>query len=216
MSDLLTVTGIVLSAMPVGDYDRRLLLLTAERGKISAFAKGARRPNSPFVAGSRALAFGSFTLYEGRTTYNLKSMEIRNYFTELSQDVEAVCYSSYFCEFADYYGREGVDGREMINILYAALLALKRGEMDRKLIRYVYELKMMASQGEYSEEPFHRCHEAAAYAWQYVLMTPPKNLFSFNLKPDAAEEFYAAVNGLKNFYIDREFKSLEVLNALSS
>ena len=214
MSDLITLTGIVLSATPVGDYDRRLLLLTAERGKISAFAKGARRPNSPFVAGTRALAFGSFTLYEGRSTYNLKSMEIKNYFTELSQDVEAVCYSSYFCEFADYYGREGVDGREMINILYAALLALKRGDMDRILVRYVYELKMMASQGEYSEEPFQVCHESAAYAWHYVITTPPKNLFSFNLKPEAAAEFFRAVDGLKRFYVDRVFKSLDVLKAL--
>ena len=214
MSDLITLTGIVLSVMPVGEYDRRMVILTAERGKISVFAKGARRPNSPFVAGSRALVFGQFTVYEGRSTYNLKQTEIRNYFEGLAADMEAACYGAYFGEFADYYGHEGVDGREMINILYAALLALGRGDMDRKLIRYVYELKVMASQGEYSEDPFTLCHESAAYAWRFVIATPPKNLFSFRLSEEAAEEFYYAVDGLKKFYIDRKFKSLDVLEAV--
>ena len=216
MSDLITVTGMVLASSPVGEYDKRLVILTAERGKIAAFAKGARRPKSPLMAGSRLFAFGTMELYEGRTSYNVKSMQPRRLFDELATDIEAVCYGTYFCEFADYYGREGIDGRELINLLYAALLALGHPDRDRALLRAAFELRAMASQGEYSETPFAACGESASYAWSYVLDAPMSKVFAFRLSEPAAREFITAVENLKKYYIDRNFQSLEVLNSLQT
>lgn len=148
MGDITEVTGMVLSAMPVGEFDRRIVLLTKERGKISAFAKGARRPNSPLTGVTRAFVFGTFQVYEGRTSYNIKQAEITNYFESLLTDYDGVCYACYFAELADYYGRENLDASVMINLLYAAVRAVINPNIPNQLIRYIYELRLIAINGE--------------------------------------------------------------------
>lgn len=141
------MTGMVLQTMPIGEYDRRLVILTKERGKIATFAKGARRQNSAFLACSQPFAFGEFELYEGRSSYNLAGARISNYFEDVTMNLEAAYYGMYFCELADYFGQEYEDGRDVLNLLYISLKALLKESIGVEVVRYIFELKLFVING---------------------------------------------------------------------
>lgn len=147
--------GIVISVTDIGEYDKRVVLLTAQDGKISAFAKEAGRTNSPLLAATDLFCFGHFYLTEGKDSYYLNNVEILYPFQELRSDYIAACYGSYFLEYAGYFTMEGQSAKAILNLLFMALRALNNSQLDRELVRMVFEMKIFAYNGEYPE--FNHC-----------------------------------------------------------
>ena len=214
MREQISVTGMVLMAAPVGEYDRRLVILTRGRGKITAFARGVRRPGNQLMAAAAPFVFGKFLLYEGRDAYTLAGVEVENYFREIAGDMEAACYGSYFLEMADYYGRENIDATETLRLLYQSLRALLKPSVPNRLVKPVYELKLMEINGEYRELPLGRLNDSTLYAWQYVLAAPVESLYTFTLTDQVLGEFVRCVEQNKERFIDKTFHSLDILNAV--
>ena len=144
----MTLTGMVLTSMKVGEYDKRISLLTREAGKVSAFVRGAARAKSPMLAVANPMAFGTFEAYVGKDSYTIAKADISHYFDDIKTDYDMVWYASYFLEIAEYYGREGIDETERLQLLYLAMRALEKKLMDVRLIRSVYELKTMTINGD--------------------------------------------------------------------
>lgn len=144
----IVVTGMILSSAPIGEYDKRVVILTKEHGKLSAFAKGARRPNSQLVGAVNPFSFGEFTMYEGRTSYTIQSANISNYFAELRSDVLGAYYGFYFLELANYYTKEFNDEKQVLKLLYQTMRALVNEHIPNRLVRCIYELKMICLNGE--------------------------------------------------------------------
>ena len=149
--DTVTVNGMVLSAMPIGEYDRRIVLLTTDFGRISAFVRGARRPNSSLLAAARPFSMGIFTLHAGRDSYTVQAASIKEYFEAVSSDVTKMAYGCYFLEAAGFASEENDDGRELLNLLYFSLKALENQAIPDELVRLVYELRLFLVMGVYPQ-----------------------------------------------------------------
>ena len=215
MQELVNVTAIVLSSTPVGEYDRRIVLLTKERGKITAFAKGARRQTSKLIAATNLFAFGEFKLYPGRSSYTITDARIQNYFEELRIDFEGAYYGMFFLEVCDYYTRENNDEKEFLKLLYQSLKALLAKSLNRKLVQCIFEMKAMVINGEFPGMPSDGIwQESTAYAVSYITNSSIEKLYTFTVSDAVLEEMIRISERYRLRYIDREFKSLEMLSFL--
>lgn len=206
------VTGIVLKAEPVNEYDRRVVLLTKERGKISAFAKFSRKPGNKLMAPTNPFSFGVFKLFEGRNSFTLQEAEISNYFEALRTDFEAAYYGMYFLEMCDYYSRENIDGTQTLKLLYQALRALSAESIPNELVRSIFEIKMIEINGEYQDAiELNTLLETTRYTINFILSTPVEKLFTFKISDEALKELHKFSNKLCRETLDKEFKSLEIL-----
>jgi len=244
MAGEVTLTGMVILAAPANEYDKRVVILTKERGKITAFARGAKRSKSQLAAGTRPFSFGEFTCYAGRTAYTLVAVRIENYFEKITEDIERVYYGSYFLEAADYFGMENVESKNMLLLLYQSLRALTKEALDNRLIRRIFELKMLQINGEYPNvfqcmgcgkredlNGFSRmmhgtlCREcrsrdrmelsaSAIYAMQYIISAEIGKLYTFRVSEEVLGEICMVMEQLMERYVEKKFRSLEFLETL--
>lgn len=212
MSETIKVNGMIISSMPIGEYDRRVEILTDEMGRISAFARGARKPHSQLLACSQTFAFGKFELYQGKSAYSLNSANIRDYFHELADDLTSNCYGSYFLEVVRYFTQENLEALSTLGLLYYSLKAVADKKFDNELVRAIFELKILDINGIYREPEEHEIGKSARYTMDFVVNAEVGKLYTFKLSDEVQKEFVKTVHRLFSKTVDKKFKSLELLD----
>ncbi|MDD6657596.1 MAG: DNA repair protein RecO [Lachnospiraceae bacterium] len=217
MQEYIEVTGLVIQNLPMGEYDKRVTILTKERGKIAAFARGARRPNSKLMARTNPFCFGTFKMYEGKSSYTLVDAEISNYFDEFRDDLEGAMYGMYFLEVADYYTRENNDEKEMLMLVYQSLRALLLPAIKNELILYIFEIKALVVNGEFPGIPANKSLSPdTLYTIDYVVKSGLDRLYTFVVSDEVLRELAECVVEYRKRYMGHEFHSLEILNSTIS
>ena len=143
---LYRVCAVVLRQRDLREADRLLTLLTRERGKVSAVAKGVRRPRSKLAAASQLLCCSDLQLAAGANLDIVTQCDVRCAFYGLRQDLSRLSYASYFAELVDSFVEERDGGEQVFDLLLAALSQAERTRRLELLAR-VFELRLMSALG---------------------------------------------------------------------
>lgn len=215
MVEFTTVNGMIIKRAPVGDYDFVVTILTSERGKITAFAKGSRRPGNHLAGVVEPFCFGEFRLYEGRTSYTIQEARISNYFEHFRNDFNGSMYGMLFLEIADYYTRENNDERQVLKLLYQSLRALESDNFDNRLVRCVFEIKSLVINGEFPGIPTDRNYEnSTSYTLEFIRTSTIEKLYTFAVTKEVLDELDHICDIYRKRFIDRSLNSYEMVKMI--
>ena len=142
-----TTDGIVLRASPAGESDLLVVLLTGDRGVVSAFAKSARRPKNKLHAGSCVFSYGSFTFFEGSSALKMTECEPLENFFDLRNDITSLAAAQYLCELTSRLAPKETPAREILRLLLNTLHFMTKPERNPLILKSVFELRFASLSG---------------------------------------------------------------------
>ncbi len=159
---LLSSDALVLRTYALGETSKIVVLLTRERGKLRAVAKGARGRRSRYQSALEPLSEVKVTLYgrQGTELFRLGQCELmRSAFPASRQTLDAMLALSYFAELIDAFSPEGEAEDAVYRLSVAVLAAAAAGRPSALLSRYI-EAWLLRLGGLYP--PLDRCSSCGA------------------------------------------------------
>lgn len=220
-----SVNGIVLRSSPFKESSAVLTLLTAEHGRMSVVAQGVRKVKKSGLY-AQPFSFSEFLLNKGRGMPVCRSVDLKETFFGLRQNMECLAVGQYFLETAFLVEEEAPDGKDFLKLLLNSLYLLSRSEktISPNVIKLVYELKFMQLYG-YGVQPgvCCRCGNKEAHYWNFYdgfychrcAMDFESNVFHVSEAVCKAINYILTEEGLKAYAFkmsNRAFKELFMLS----
>lgn len=140
--------AIILRRTNYGEADRILNLLTPEHGKVSAIAKGVRRPKSKLAGGLELFAVCDVTVLQGKTDMGvITSARIKRFYGEILQDYDRTQLAYEIIKQINK-ATETVTDAVFYRLLKSCLQYLGHSQIDWKLVELWFRLQMQQLLGQ--------------------------------------------------------------------
>ena len=141
------IDGIVVRVRDMGNCDRYLSLLTAERGRIPLLAKGSHSLHSTQAAVSQMYTYGNYEYYRKGSMNILKGGSVIQPFYSLSADIDRLNLAAYLCDLTVELTDEGEEAGDMLRLLLNSLHAVSRELRPQELVKGAFELRAAVLSG---------------------------------------------------------------------
>lgn len=137
---LITSDALVLRAYKLGETSKVVVLLTRERGKVRAVAKGARGSRPRYQSALEPLSEVRVSLHgrQGAELLRLGECELlRSAFRAGERGLETALFLSYLAELLDAFAQDGEADDKVYRLALAVLHAVEEGVPEALLGRYL-------------------------------------------------------------------------------
>ena len=139
--------GIVLRETETKEADKILTLLTADWGRISVIARGARRKSCKYAACAQSLAYSEWTLYKKGDWYYANEGATLELFNGLRSDLDALALGFYLAELTESVTTEETESDELLRHLLNGLYALGTLRKPPALVKAAFEIRLLCLAG---------------------------------------------------------------------
>ncbi len=146
---IIKTKGIIIAENFVNDYDKILVMLTPNLGKISCSAKGARKTKSTLLASTQFLCFGEYILYKNPTSdiYLINSCDIIEVFYNIRIDLEKLEKVSEITKMIQKVTTENEDNYKILQLYLNTLYVISEKEKNMDLVISTFKMRLLAILG---------------------------------------------------------------------
>lgn len=142
-----TLDGLVVREAAWGENDKRIVLLTADRGRIPVLAKGARSMRSKYMNSTGLFTYGNFEITERNGYAWLGGASVIEPFWGIRGDIDRLALASYIVDIAGELTGEEEPAGEILRLTLNTLYAMAKSFKPREQIKATYEIRALAMSG---------------------------------------------------------------------